>query len=205
MNAGLANLTTLKRHLLAEKVRADIRWDDEILAIGLGVAGAFESYCDRKFLRVAGGTFQTVCAGRSIFVLPRYPIETVTAVDLRMSYGAAWEAQTITDTIESVSEEAGLVVLYASIGTDRSSIRFTYTGGFWWDTSEDSSGVQPEGSTAAPADLVQAWLLQCQDIWARRDNLGVGITAKPTERAKLSELDLSPAVRSVLRTYQRHG
>lgn len=205
MNAGLSNLRTLKRHLLAERLRPELTWDSEIAAIGLGVAASMERYCNRVFERAAGITWSTSSLGRTAFVLPRYPIEAVTAVDLRTSYSDAWESQTLSDLILQVDESAGLVIFNEALGWNGSVVRFTFTGGYWWDTTEDSSGTLPSGATALPADLQHAWLLQCAEVWSRRDNLGTGLVKAPSASAKLSEYDIIPAVAGVLRSYIRHG
>lgn len=205
MNAGFANLTTLKRHLLAERLRPEITFDDQVLAVGLGVAGAIERYCDRKFGRVVGDTWETPSADRLTFVLPRYPVEAITAIDLRGSYGEAWQSQDPDELLLQVVSDSGIVTFDVAIGWRGSVVRFTYTAGYWWDTTEDDTGELPTGATELPADLRHAWLLQCEEIWSRRDNLGVGLTSKPTERAKLGELDVSPAVRSLLRPHIRHA
>ena len=90
-----------------------------------------------------------------------------------------------------------------------SQIRFTWTGGLWWETAEPGDvgypTSQPVGSTAIPDALRLAWLLQCQEIWSRRDNLGTGITLGPTDRAKLTELDLIPAAREMIQPFVRYA
>lgn len=205
MNAGLSNLTTLKRHLLAERLRAEITFDDQIVALGLGVAAAIERFCDRRFARVVGDTWETPCGNRTMFVVIRYPIEEITAIDLRSTRGDAWESQDINSLVAQEIRDAGVVTFHDAIGWAGSNVRFTYTGGFWWDTTEDDSGSQPAGSTVLPADLQHAWLLHCQDVWNRRDNLGTSLTAKPADRPRVGDVEFGSSVRSLLRPHQRHA
>lgn len=205
MNAGFSSLKTLKGHLLARTQRAELTFDAEILALGLGIAAAMGKYCDREFDRVVGATWQTFGGDRMTFILPRYPIESVTAIDLKTKHADPWESQDVADLIQQVIPGSGVVMLESAIGWRGSTLRFTYTGGLWWDTTEDDTGTLPTGATALPQDLRAAWLLQCQEIWSRRDNLGLGLTARPTDRAKLTELDLIPEVIGMLRPHMRHA
>lgn len=205
MNAGFSSLKFLKRHLLAEPQRAEVSFNDEILALGLGVAASMETYCDRQFARVVGATWITPGSNRTTFVFPRYPIESITGLEMRTRSGEAWEARDPDELILETIGPSGVVILDTPLGGAGVSLRWTWTGGLWWDTTEDDSGTLPANATALPADLRQAWLLQCQEIWSRRDNLGMGLTLRPTERAKLSELDLVPAVRAMLRPHTRHA
>jgi hypothetical protein len=70
------------------------------------------------------------------------------------------------------------------------------------------SATQPSGSTARPADLYYAWLLQCERVWSVRDKLGVNIGggAQPTfVTMTLAALELVPEVKETLRRYTRHA
>lgn len=205
MNAGLSNLATLKGHLLAERLRAGVTFDEQILALGLGVAAAIERFCDRRLGRVVGDTWETPCGYRTSFVLIRYPLEEITAIDLRTARGDSWESQDIDSLVAQELKESGLVTFHGPIGWASSNVRFTFTGGYWWDTTEDGSGSQPAGSTVLPADLQYAWLLHCQDVWNRRDNLGTSLTAKPADRPRVGDVEFGSSVRALLRPHQRHA
>lgn len=208
MNAGLANLDTLKRQLLAPALRGDGAYDATMLNLGLGVAARFERVANRSWQRTAGDTWQA-SANRLVYVLPRYPIETLTSIEIRDSFSDVWTALTLPDVVGSLDGSAGLVELVDIQGSAHSELRFTWTGGYWWETAEPTDSVypttQPTDSVALPADLKMAWLLQCEEIWARRDKLGTGIAMAPGERSKLGDLDLIPDVEEALRRFIRHG
>ena len=203
MNAGFSSLTALKAQLLAPTLRARTDWDTKIAALGLGVAGAFEGFCNRSLARVAAGTFTTT-GGRASLILPRYPVETITALETRDTIAAGW-----TDALASLdtfAPESGAV--YFASPLDVAQIRVTYTGGFWWDTSEDASGTLPGGATALPAEILSAWHMQVEKIWNAKDKLGTQIAKEPTSAggtAALTSADLSPAVRQMLSAHVRYA
>ena len=84
-------------------------------------------------------------------------------------------------------------------------VRFTYTGGFWWEELEpDDPGfpsVQPAGSCALPKALKLAWLNHCRAIWNAWDKLGTGLVDKPGVQTVIAELDFSKAVKRTLADY----
>lgn len=132
MNAGLSNLATLKAWLLPASLVASTDYDVKIAALGQGVAGLMERYCNRTFARVAAGTYECM-ANRDHVVLPRYPVETVTTVELKEEGATAWEALAAS-VVVNLLPDAGMVMLDVEQGTWRDKLRFTYTGGFWFDT-----------------------------------------------------------------------
>lgn len=132
MNAGFSSLTALKAHLLHADLRAETGYDVPILQLGLGVAGTIEGLLNRKLGRVVGDTYITR-GGRGILLLPRYPLETVTTLEGRISTTDAW---TVQDSVDWYSAESGVVHLSTVVGTARWQLRATYTGGYWWATDE---------------------------------------------------------------------
>ena len=204
MNAGLSSLALLKGALLAAQLAEETTYDDAIALLGQGVAGHFERLTNRRFYRTVGDTHQ-VSAEKRYISLPRFPVETLTSIELRTGGAGSWIAQDLAGLLAERDDAAGLLEFQYSLGNVQGAVRVTWTGGWWWDTTEDASETQPVGSTALPAELRNAWVLQCQHIWARRDNLGVGITQAPDKASKLADLDLLPYVRNVLLSYVRHG
>ena len=208
MNAGLANLDVLKRHLLPASLRGDAAYDLPLTTLGLGVAARLERVANRLWQRTVGETWEC-SAQRYVFVLPRYPIESISSIEIRSMASDAWVALSLPQVIGELDEAAGLVELVAIQGVGPSALRFTWTGGYWWETAEPTDvgypTTQPVGSTAAPADLRLAWLLQCEAIWSQRDKLGTGISAAPGERSKLGDLNLLPDVKDALNRFIRHG
>lgn len=136
MDLGLGNLTQLKAHLLNEALRSSTTYDAALAALGKGVAARFEGHCNRLFGRVVGGTHEC-SAARDHVVLPRYPVESVSAISLRETMAAGWVDQgTVSDIIENISESSGLVHFGSQLSALSSArLRLTYTGGFWYPTS----------------------------------------------------------------------
>jgi hypothetical protein len=193
MNCGLGNLDTLKRHLLpGGSLDGETKFDQVFLDIGTGVADDMENFCNRKFGRVVGDqvTFQ---ADRASFVLPRFPIEAVSRVELALTGAEGFIVQDAS-FIQSVSLQSGIVYLPEApdAGPYWGQVRFTYTGGYWFEELEPEDpgypSVQPAGSTALPKGLRLAWLNQCRAVWNAYDKLGVGLVDKPSVHTVIGEL-----------------
>lgn len=207
MNCGLGNLTGLKRHLLAGTMQANKQFDAVIQDIGLGVAGLMEQYCNRLFARAVGdqAVFQ---ADRASFLLPRYPVESVSQVELKLADSDDFQVQPST-FVESTSLSAGIVYLPESAdgGPYWAEVRFTYTGGYFFEQLEpDDDGyptAQPAGSKALPADLRLAWLIQCREVWNKIDKLGTGLVDKPDAQSATASLELSPLTKLSLANYRQ--
>jgi hypothetical protein len=136
MNLTLGTLATLKTWLLPESERSGTDWDSAIAAIGKGAAAALERYCNRRFARTVGDTFEC-SADRAHVVLPRYPIEAVTKVEIRRSLAEGWVE--LTDAIANQNLAAGLLFFDSELGSWRDRLRITYTAGYWLDESDDGS------------------------------------------------------------------
>ena len=206
MNCGLGNLDSLKRHLLpANTMAGQTQFDALIIDIGQGVADDFEQFCNRRFERVAGDQ-EIFQANRASFVLPRYPLEVLTTVELDMADGNGFVVQDST-FIQSVSLDSGVVYMpeRPDSGPYWAQVRFTYTGGFWWEELEpDDQGypsVMPGTATALPKGLRLAWLNQCREVWNAYDKLGTGLVSKPGVQTLIGELDYSKAVKRTLGNY----
>lgn len=206
MNLGLGNLATLKGQLLAAGLQASTDYDAQLAALGKGVAATFERLCNRTFGRVAAGTYETQ-ANRDHLVLPRYPVEAITAIDLLPEGASVWEALELS-TIVSTSNDSGVIIFDIEPGTWRERLRVTYTGGFFFETLEPTDSgyptAAPSGVNVLPDDLRLAWLLQCEHVWRQRDVLGTAIASekKPTT-PPLLEAKLIPLVDDVVRAYRR--
>lgn len=207
MNCGLGNLEVLKRHLLAGSMQSNKRFDQTLIDIGLGIAGMFEQLCNRQFARMENdqAVFQ---ADRASFILPRYPVESISLVELKGKDLEGWVPQDA-DFIQSTSPASGIVYLPDNVDAARywSQVRFTYTGGFWFETAEpdDQSGAypsqQPAGSKALPYDLRFAWLIQCREVWNKFDKLGAGLVDEPNKQTLTGALDISPIVKKAIANY----
>lgn len=135
MNLGLGHLTELKAHLLNEALRSETTFDTSIAALGKGVAARFDAHCNRKFARVAGATAE-FGADRDHLPLPRFPIESISKVELRETLTTGWADQgTVNDLVAQILADAGVVILHAPLGGWADRLRLTYTGGFWYPTA----------------------------------------------------------------------
>jgi hypothetical protein len=204
MNAGLSSLTKLKQQLLAEALRASTKYDAALSAIGLGVAAQFEKYCNRKFARVAADTF-TCSADRDHVFLPRYPVEDVTEIALKTDETTGFEVQS--NVVISREDSNGMVYWGAFLGPFYGRIRITFTGGYWWDSTEEGNDTLPTGATAVPDDLYLAWVLQCRVVWQAIDKLGKDIVTTGSSSqfgtGTLAGLELNAQVKAVLDQYRR--
>ena len=206
MNAGLSNLDQLKAHLLPSGTMAgETRFDQVIIDLGQGVAEAMENECNRQFERVVGAQviFQ---ADRASFTLPRFPIEIITTAELDMRDGNGFVVQ-LPSFIQSYTPDSGMVYLQEvpDAGPYWAQVRFTYTGGFWWEELEpDDAGFPsalPPTATALPKDLRLAWLNHCRATWNAWDKLGTGLVDKPGAQTTIGDLEFSASVKRTLGNY----
>ena len=208
MNAGFSNLDTLRKKLLAGSLMGETKFDPQITLIGLGMAGAIESLLNRKLARVAGD-IEVLPADRNNFVLSRYPLETLTLTELKIIESDGWVAQDAS-VIKAVDTANGIVNWRGDCdaGPDYAQVRFTYTGGFFWETAEpDDAGYPtaiPAGAALLPDAIRQAWLLQCQQVWAACDKLGLGLADEPDKQSKLADIKPSPLIKQMLTSYIRY-
>jgi len=204
VNAGFSSLTFLKAQLLAEALRASTRYDAVILAIGQGVAAQFEKFCNRKFQRVASATF-TCSADRDHVFLDRYPLESIAQVELRTDTTAGWVVQS--GFVLNFDERTGKAYWGYEPAPHYAQLRFTFTGGFWWDITEEGNDELPSGATALDEDLRLAWILQCRIAWQAIDKIGQDITKTGSSSnlvtGTLGGLELLPAVKEILVRFRR--
>lgn len=207
MNAGLSNLFILKSHLLAPSLVAGTEFDTALTNIGLGVAAQLEKFCNRKFLRTVGDTF-TFYADRSFITVDRYPVESISALAQKSDESAGFVSLgAVNSILISLAADKGILQFGTQLGSYLEQVRVTYTGGYFWNTLEPADvgypTALPAGATALPADLQLAWLLQCGEVWNKRDKLGAGISDKPDQQTGLAALKLIPAVEEMLRPHRR--
>jgi hypothetical protein len=205
MNAGLSSLNYIKTQLLAEALRAGTRYDVALQLIGTGMAGLLEKFCNRKFARTEVDTF-TCSADRDHIYLPRSPVETITSTELKLDETTGWEVQT--GFIFNRNDATGHVYWGSLAGPDYGHLRFTYTGGYWFDTTEEGNDTLPSGATALPEDLRLAWILQCRIAWQAIDKLGKDIVATGSSSqfvtGTLAGLALNDQVKELLAGYRRY-
>lgn len=192
MNAGFANLATLKAFVLPEALAAETTWDTRLASIGKGVAATIEGSCNRLLLRTVGDIF--ICpADRSFVVLPRFPVESIATIEAQYDQTSGYTTLAA-NTLLNLDKASGVARFGATLGSQDSLLRITYTGGYWWDILEPTDGgyptTQPSGSTALPNDLLEAWLLQCQKHFERSRGLSTaGVKEGEKQFLPSSKLD----------------
>lgn len=195
MNAGFSSLTALKKAVLPAPMRAQTTWNDQLVAIGLGVAAQFGKATNRLLSRAVGATY--VRDGEcTAIILDRYPLETLTSLTIRRSQTTTEED--ITYYISNQFEKSGIIELQGFNGTHRDKITVTFTGGYWWDESEDASGTLPVGATLIPGDLVHAWHVQVQAVL---EATGI-LKASSVSSADQKPVNLLPDLKLVLQVKQ---
>lgn len=200
MDAGFSNLSYLKDRLLLASDAAGSAYDDAVLALGRSVASFFEVHCDREFARVVNHVYEAP-ADRSYVIVPRYPIESVSSAEVRDNLVDGWKAQEVLNILP----DSGMVYFVGDIGIYGSTAKITYTGGYWWDTSEDGSQTQPSGSNAIPQGLVLLWAQFCKYLWDRSSIENSAKAGFSTELEKFitKESDLPAFVSNGLHSYRR--
>ena len=200
MNAGFGSIALLKSLVLPVTLRAETTWDEALARLGRGVVAQFEAHCSRTFQRAASTTM--FCdAARRVISVPRLPLESVSEIALRLALESSYTAQA--DLIASTDLKAGIITLSQIPGTTQDHLRITYTGGWWWDTTEDSTGTLPTGAATVPDDMNMAWMLQVQHL-AQQHNLFT-TQAVETKKGTFPETDLIPAVKRTLAGYVRYA
>jgi len=205
MIAGLTNLDTLKKALLAETLVNETRFDLMIQTIGLGVAGIFNAFTNRRLAWMLGDTI-TFSGDRPHYYLPRYPILNVMSVQMKYFRTDNWND--ISDQPITVNYETGLIHFGYTLGRFPLQVKAIWDGGYWFEPLEPDDDAYPStapvGAVLLPDDLKAAFLLQCEEVWAQRDKLGSGIIDKPGAQSGLSKLELAPLVKMVLQTHIRY-
>ncbi len=206
MNIGLGNLTELKGQLLAASLRSDTNYDAVLTGIGLGVANLFDQYCNRSFGRTVGKV-DTFSADRRHWYLNCFPVETISALAKKDDEADGFVAFPLppdpNSLIQAMQLDQGYIMFIALQGYYWSRLQVTYTGGFWFDTTEDNSGVLPNAATPLPAAVKSAWYLQCQHVWKRWDKLGAQIAQNPEAQSALGGIALIPMAEELLRPFKR--
>ncbi|MDR3427851.1 hypothetical protein [Silvimonas sp.] len=207
MNAGFSNLATLKKQLLANSIKTDLRFDDIISQIGQGTASMFERLCNRP-LGYMAGEVETFRADYCEFVLRRTPVYAVTAWQVKHTEAKGWQPRDIS-WIRSIDLANGIVnPSDHDVGPWFAQVQFTYNGGYFWEQLEPKDpgypSAVPAGVHALPADLLNAWFLQCRHVWAYLDKLGTDLlTAGKATSIRFPE-DFAPTVETVIANHRRY-
>lgn len=217
MNAGLCNLTTLKQLLLPGTLgTGDTRFDLALQVLGNGVRGAFEQFCNRRLAYLESDTVDFL-GNRPHYYLPRFPISSVSKIEMRYFQTDDWSE--ITGQPISISYENGMIAFGYTLGREPLRVRATWTGGYWFETKEPGEDGYPStkptitdpvalrnGAVVAslPDELLAAFLWQCETVWQSRDKLGLSLIDKPDQQSTLGKVELNPMARMVLNQYIRY-
>jgi hypothetical protein len=216
MNCGFSNLATLKANLLAPALVTSTDFDARITTLGLGVAAQFANYCNRKFDRAVNAQ-EIFAADRVRFLLSRFPVESVSLVELKLAESTGWQQLDAPpwNILQTIDTKSGIIVFPNGndVGPDYAQVRITFTGGFWWPVLDSGDAGYPDtipaGANALPYDLIQAWLTQCRNVWNAMDKIGDKITEVGSNVRQPSEviagLDLAPAVKLTLNNFARYS
>lgn len=200
MDAGFSNLTFLKKRLLLASDVSGTDYDEAVLSLGLGVRGLFEDECDRSFARQQNAVWEAP-ADRDYVILPIYPLESVATIELRDNLTDGWKA----DEAMNILPDSGIVYFVGALGSYGSTVKITYTGGYWWDTTENGTGSLPSGAYPVPQGLVLLWAQFCKYIWDRSsiENSAKAGFSTELERFITKESDMPLFVKSGLMPYRR--
>ena len=195
LNAGFTTIESLKARILPEAARIDTEYDAALSKLGLAIAARMEGHCARKFDRVVGAVDEFSAWTLSV-VLKRYPIETITSVDLRDSAGTLVPCE----TDYSLDEACGLIDFLQTPGDRSERLVITYTGGYWMD----DGSTMPAGATALPDDVLELWIAEVQrHAEARGTFEAVGLRVQK-DAAKATPINgLSEDTIDGLRIYRR--
>ncbi|GEM_PF-1934768 len=213
MNAGFSNLDTLKQHLLAPALRPTTTYDVQLLDLGRGMAALFANFTQRRLAWMVGDT-EIFPAAKAEFILSRFPITAVTLSELKLQESAGWVTQTDPNFILALDLANGIVNCGPSdVGPSYGQVRFTYNGGYFWETLEPDDAAfpsaLPSGAAALPSDLYHAWLLQCKHVWQTIDPRGVKIVGEGDKnrvvpQQTFGDMDLIPQVAASLKQFIRY-
>lgn len=200
MKAGLSSLTWIKSQILPDNAANSAKWDNKLLRIAQGVARQFDSYCGRKFERVEGFAEDFDGFGKS-YNLSRYPVETVTGIQLLTEHG---DPQDNMDSHKVTLPTAGIVRLFCRLGYPNDLVTITYTGGYWVDDEEPGNDL-PTGAAPVPPDLLNAFVMQCAEQVKAEEAVGAAalrFDAAETGQPETAAHELTPAVKQILDTYR---
>jgi len=208
VNAGFSNLDTLKKQLLAGTLANDKRFDAVILALGQGVAAQFQNFTQRRFARMVGDT-EMFPADQSEFILSRFPVEAVTLSEVKTQESLGWVTQTDPNFILALDLPNGIINCGPQdVGPYYGQVRFTYTGGYFWETLEPDDAAYPSavpsGANLIPADLVQAWFLQCRHLWSLMDKVGTDLLKDGAAKSLRFPEEFAPTVEKTLGQFVRY-
>lgn len=195
LDAGFTTISYLRRQIVPEGMEEELIYDQALQRIGIAVVEQMQRYCDRLLVRRESYVFSD--SAQAFFItLPLYPVEAIESVRLCGRY----TSEDITYLSTSLNPYTGVMHWGYLLAPDLQSIEVTVTGGYWLDDGQP----QPEGSTALPSALLQAWVMQVQAIAESTDLFHTkGVRGKSRGDSSLPSSQLLPAVAEILNPYRR--
>ena len=194
---GYRNLTWLRNRLLPDALGDNGDWDNDLTAIGLGVAAHFDRFTGRVLRRTVGAVYNCAADTESL-VVPCYPVETITSIYLVDSFGSTL----ITGNVFGSNAAAGIIHFSGAPGNGQQTLSITVTGGYW---CENDMETMPTGAAPMPDELVNAWVQQCRAICEAENTFRQKGAEKPDKKTgpSLAGLELLPGVKSILQLHMR--
>lgn len=196
------HLDVLKARLLPADMAESADYDLELEALGLGVAALFDRITGRELRRNTAASFECPADEPSV-VLKSYPLESVTSVTV--VYGST--STDVTDSVLGIQKASGIVLFGGAIGSATERLEIVSSGGYWCDQGDGDD--LPNGATALPDDLLNAWFLQCraqadaEGFFRQRGAANNSDKDKRDPALRMETLDILPSVRRVLQLYVR--
>lgn len=196
----LTQLSTVKTRLAIPD--AELANDALLAAAIAAVSARFDRECGRTLARTENATYEFE-PGQTELSPPGYPIESVTKFEIKTSESGGWEeVQPAPDYLIRKGCVISLQSHFPIINNQQSTIRLTYTGGYYLagDPGYEAAAIEHR----LPADLEQAAVEQIAYWFQNRDKLGaVRYWPKGGIYEQFADLDLLPSVRAVLFQYRR--
>ena len=190
-NMLLTQLSTVKGRL-----NIDDSVDDTLLVMLInGAAGRFERECNRKFDRAVNATYEF--PADTLEIIPeRYPIESVSSLELKSSEATGWVPQ----EVDYIIYRKSVISLLNTLGGEREVARVTYTAGYVLPGTVPDAGQEP-----LPAEIEFSCIEQVAYWYQNRHRLGlVSVSGEGGAIQQFAQLDLLPHVKAVLKSHERY-
>ena len=193
----LTQLSTIKQRLAIAEL--DTQYDSLLASAIRAVSERFDRECRRTLPRTENFA-QEFEPDQTEILAVCYPIETVNGFEFKTSEAEGWLEQT---GIEFLLRRACVISLAQPLSlpalAGNAVARVLYTGGYVLPGSAPGPGQR-----ALPDDLEQAAVEQVAFWFQNRDHVGADLQwPKGGTYQRYADIDLIPAVRSVLDRYRR--
>ena len=175
---------------------ADVSNDALLNQLIAGVSARFDTFTGRRLERTVGFLQEFGTTDRELIPICS-PTESVSKWEAKATESEGWTE--ITDIDYIIRHGCVISLLSQPSALNPQLLRVTYTGGY-----VVPPGVPAPGQTALPKDLEGAAIEQVAFLFQRRSGIGLyRIGPNTTEYVQVKDLDLTPAVRAVLKHFVR--